>query len=78
MGTAKNFLAAAELTDLLLEHRQYIMADDDIGENRTGPEIIRAINRIPKRHLRHVSILIRENPEAGETLDIVIGNSAKR
>jgi len=75
MSFKENCRSAAELTDLLLEHRQYIIADDDINENRTGPEIVRALNKIPKKHLRHVTVLIRENPSAGETLDIIIGRS---
>lgn len=72
----KNFETAAELIDLLREHRQYIEADNDIGENRTGPEILRILKKVPKRHLRHVTTIIRDDdPRAGETLDILVGKT---
>ena len=56
--------------------RQYIETDNDIGENRTGPEILRILKKVPKRHLRHVTTIIRDDdPRAGETLDILVGKT---
>jgi hypothetical protein len=79
MGTEDNFLTAAELTDLLLEHQQCIDDENDIGQHSTSQAVRKAFNRIPARHRRHITTIINDdNPSAGKTLNIIIGNSSQR